>query len=366
MSVKIKVFTWNIGKFAEKKLNSIQTEFLKDMEPETIYVIGLQEVTNSDFDKIKTFFKIAYKDQRTVLSGEKKAGVLGLAPGDIANYGLLSIILFPLNNSPNKDSFKQQETDIKGTKGYVCVNFTFKGVNINLVNVHLPFKDEITTQESITTLLKKYKDDSSIIFGDFNSRSKYDDTCLNNNNVPSECLKPVIFKKNVDLNSEFKLQSALNVCADKDDTVTECKTLREKLVKYDYIIESEIITKSGFNELPITFLPSYKIDKETGVYSLSKDNKDGRLAGYADRIIYNKNIEAIDYKELRECRGNDHYPLTLTLTVKPNVGVAALINSANSIASAPLAAGGKRKKRKSRRKTNKRRTSKRTRRYKKL
>lgn len=89
---------------------------------------------------------------------------------------------------------------------------------------------------------------------------------------------------------------------------------------------------TGFLEMPIEFLPTYKRDKVTGMFQLSKVEKvmgfiktsavRGRLPGYADRIFYrfqnNKRgsiVEGIHYTSFPVI-GNDHMPVTALFQIK--------------------------------------------------
>jgi hypothetical protein len=201
------------------------------------------------------------------------------------------------------------------------------------VNVHLPFKDENTSETEYNELLTytnnfyqniktKYNPGGEnvnvIIMGDFNTRSKVDDTCIDD----FENCSNVKFIK--DATEEVSaLQGKLNNCFKNEDEVEKCKLLKDGLIKKDYFNEYKTkpeFEDSGFIEENITFYPSYKFkeSKYDGPqeYSLQK-GKDKRLAGYPDRILYkgynNESLKGSDYR-LCVCNGNDHYPVMLTLT----------------------------------------------------
>ena len=153
-----------------------------------------------------------------------------------------------------------------------------------------------------------------IIFGDYNTRSKVDDTCLPENGI-STC--SVAFNKNAE-NSVFALENDLNLCNIYPQH-KKCNPIRERLLLYDFLNQVQKVKPNEFREDSINFMPSYKIDN-TGNYRLSKSGKN-RLAGYADRILVkgnNLDIVKGSYKKL-SCLGNDHFPLILDVNMVTNM-----------------------------------------------
>ena len=201
----------------------------------------------------------------------------------------------------------------------------------------MPFKNESLSKDSFDALFKYFQNKRNvIILGDFNTRSKVDDTCLT-----KQC--NVLFKKNAD-NPTQQLENTLNLCKkpENDAETTYCNTLQKKLIDSDYLTQylenkvnkpaneaslaqylnqpnnvPEHINRNDYVEGTITFLPSYKIND--GMYSLKKDRKH-RLAGYADRILV-KGVRIVEnsYK-LCNCKGNDHYPVMLDIEAMPMNG----------------------------------------------
>lgn len=73
----------------------------------------------------------------------------------------------------------------------------------------------------------------------------------------------------------------------------------------------------GFDECPIRFLPSYKRNTTNGKFSLikkEKEKEDGRLPGYADRILLKGFLpDTMDIYQTLPVTGNDHLPVALTI-----------------------------------------------------
>ena len=66
----------------------------------------------------------------------------------------------------------------------------------------------------------------------------------------------------------------------------KCKSYGHGNIECDSVIQKEnLIAHNGYDELTLYDYPSYKIDTDTGSYSLHKHRK-GRLPGFADRIIF--------------------------------------------------------------------------------
>jgi endonuclease/exonuclease/phosphatase family metal-dependent hydrolase len=226
-----------------------------------------------------------------------------------SEFDLVTCILYPSTMpihatkfTSHKIASTKKSISIKklaDTKGYLCVDVIVNGVEITIVNIHLPFEDAEFSKINFRRLYETFKSRPNVIlFGDYNSRSKVDDTCL------SETRCEVAFKKNSE-HSVFALESALNLCTRTDNCAIE-----KRLLDYDYLNEVKPETMPDFKEATIQFLPSYKID-ETGQYRLQKGSK-RRLVGYADRILVKGNLDLMEgtYKK-GHCLGNDHFPVLL-------------------------------------------------------
>ena len=309
---KIKIFTWNFGNQSKDKLECITNQLFK--EKDTIYVVGLQEVTTSE---INSFFGLSinkYLTKKSEINGYKitygqKSTLLG--------FDLLTFIIYPedialdikknrLDLISNTKSIAASSTKtMPDTKGYLWINLTINSVDITIVNVHLPFEDEEFSLQNFQMLNDTFKKETNvIIFGDYNTRSKVDDTCFTVENCN------VKFIKNAEGNVS-ELENNLNNC----ETKKNCDQVKDVLIKYDYLNQTKQ-TMIGYTEAPIVFLPSYKINKD-GNYDLKKKEKK-RLAGYADRILVKgENLEIIEesYKMIH-CLGNDHFPLMLDVKIK--------------------------------------------------
>ena len=80
--------------------------------------------------------------------------------------------------------------------------------------------------------------------------------------------------------------------------------------------------EDGWEEDEIRFWPTYKRDESTGIFRLKK-GEEGRLPGYADRIIINNGgingtkliIKSGTYNSL-PIIGSDHLPVICEMTLK--------------------------------------------------
>jgi len=130
----------------------------------------------------------------------------------------------------------------------------------------------------------------------------------------------------------------------------------ELLLEHDYIGNSPCgndgAVFKGFSEHKINFLPTYKRDEFTGLFSLLKGDIDiptkdvtstflrkkktkivayTRLPGYADRIFYTSygGLTSQEYVSL-PVTGNDHLPIYCGLTIDTNAQAKAANQGANS------------------------------------
>mmetsp|Transcript_28682 Transcript_28682/g.38244 ORF Transcript_28682/g.38244 Transcript_28682/m.38244 type:complete len:134 (+) Transcript_28682:645-1046(+) len=100
-----------------------------------------------------------------------------------------------------------------------------------------------------------------------------------------------------------------------NSNIKQAFTLFKKL---DQLTLSMQIDKNfpGYEEAPITFLPTYKLSKSERLYIDKKD----QAPSYCDRVLYKNNssleIEVLGYEALHEVYGSDHRPILLTLAIK--------------------------------------------------
>jgi len=320
MSISVGIFSWNIGKNCSK--DSIVNDFINKIkqtydEMPTVLVIGFQELTT----------RYDLKDLKDVLLDNLK--IYSLISSDNActtttNFQIKTFVFIKKSNyckdivcktiSPSGiksnsvclNSKGQQTNLLPGTKGYVLIQLTMNNSTFNFVNTHFPLKNEIVLktfykniQKFIDSNLKHTENEYVFVFGDINSRSTLDgayaksvDNCKisNNSNLcnTKKYLESLPFEQTYNFSN--KPQNDLN-----------------DLVTTDYIGNPPDKIFKGYNEAPITFLPTYKRDTVTGLFKLEKGNE-GRLAGYADRIFFTSGITCIAYGSLG-VKGNDHLPI---------------------------------------------------------
>lgn len=362
--IKFRIISWNFGKQHNDKLECIFENTQGGVSEETIFVIGLQEVENTEIPYIKSYFNGQFlADHYTTIMIQKGSGtVIG------SGFDLLTFIIYPKNITiadsrgesitvPSEDSLKGR---LSSTKGYLWTTLTINGKDVTLVNIHLPFQDAAFSIKNFEMLNEKFSEKQNvIIFGDYNSRSTVDDTCIS-----ADTCKSVKYKKNAE-GTLSKLQETLISCA---TTPATCDAITDKLKTNDLLLQQMVKDiMPGYKEAPITFPPSYKIDPETGEYALTGEKKQ-RLSGYADRILVKEGdlrIQNETYKML-DCKGNDHFPVMLDVTMPKIIS----LKFGSRYIHAAAAAGGKRntrrKKRKSKKNKSRKNRRKSTRRIKKL
>lgn len=336
MQVNLRIFSWNYGETSKLKERSmfklINQEFTKSQNNIHIFVIGLQEVHSSQAEYLGMYLKKAmdhFGYDGTIYQQGK--GDFNLLTG-VFMQPFLQFINFEekhLYLAANTTFTNKVLSGIIKTKGALSVKInvinTITGERLSFifVNVHLPFHSADHTRASVNKVLRQYawSGDNIIMFGDFNSRSLYNDECDIRNKKVCE---GVSYVKNVPKESVVQLEKHLNTCRRvkyESDSVLrreydlrkhQCHDLSKNLQNNDLLVRENMINSNDFSELRLFSLPSYKINPEDGVYSLQK-GRHGRLAGFADRIIFRGYFEASDYKML-PYTGNDHYPIMLSVS----------------------------------------------------
>jgi len=191
-----------------------------------------------------------------------------------------------------------------GNKGGIQLNFTFRNYNFNFVTCHLRHGQNAVELRNamMSDLVKQTKSrdgqrqffdtdvlaDFAFILGDLNYRL---DTGF----------------------SEFvdKVQTAPQKFAELDQLF---KTMRSE----------DNPSYPGFDEPPVTFLPTYKRDRNDNFYV----NKKNQAPSYTDRILLRNNTtyetEVHKYDVLDNVFGSDHRPVVLDCSI--NLGLQSLLN----------------------------------------
>ena len=347
--LKLGVFSWNIGdNVNDEKIKKIRKSVPKNID---ILVLGFQEVPVFKMTNLLKKLKINLTNYTQILDTRTCRGLVSSLKG----FGICMFIFVKSNifdfgiKATKQSSFcGSKYRRIIGTKGFVvCTieiekkkrtsNSPTKKITIDIVNTHMPFKSiekTIKFEKKINKLLdnKDYKSDNRIIFGDINSRSLLTPNCYKKDielchDKKSEYCKlskklerlsnkdtiGILTKKNSDLtNSKRQMK---NVCLKKNCSIKHVPQNNEKLI--NLLLERDVVGNppqcgifSDLNEYPINFFPTYKRDVKSGNFKLSKENKNGRLPGYADRILYKtkKTLIPTHYTSL-DITGNDHLPI---------------------------------------------------------
>ena len=323
---KLKCITWNFGEQTPEKISNL-TRFLKeDTASRPIYFIGLQEIQKQDHEVIVKTLASNIPERYKIISFIKdNSSVTSFITTQ--KFCLLSIIVYPDEINIQNISWRSEKILANNnltafainTKGYLFADFTIDGVEYTLVNIHLPFVNGEFTNVNFNSLFRYFQDRRNIIIlGDFNTRSTIDDTCILKEQDVSAC-KAVEFVKKYKGNLE-QLQGLLNMCL-KTDVPAVCAPLKSKLLEKDFLRQYLSKTPTcGYQEGAISFLPSYKVTPNEGVYNLIK-----RLPGYADRVLIRGEYLSIvenTYRLLHDVKGNDHLPVVVDVQMKSSSGGA--------------------------------------------
>jgi hypothetical protein len=344
-NLNVAVFSWNFGDVTKAKKESILF-FVNSLEKKNdIIVVGLQEMSSDQIMPLVASV-IEYVSDAFDVHYAVKESARGF------KFNLLTLIIYrrellrlttekteKTNIAASPGLLGTLKSALAKTKGVLRMHVEFKNLlydkthRYTFVNVHLPFASASATVEAIAQTLRPYENtsDNVIVFGDFNSRSLVDDTCLE---IGTSC-RDVRYQKNVDASKTRILQHSLNKC--RKHFTRKCDLLRRKLVQNDFIVQNHLIEINKFVEPDLYYLPSYKVNPNTSSYSLKKEKRDGtskgRLTGYADRIVYSGQLSVSEYNE-QEFQGNDHLPIFAIFKEKVSGGTASSVSS-------PVVAKGK-------------------------
>lgn len=370
--------SWNIGQnISQSQMNKLIREYMFNFElTPDVLVIAFQEVpVNASIRSTRATFKEkfykatadmlseALKDYiiidtyekpstsffTTTSTKEKNINIFTCAniiSGVGGGYGISTYIFkrktLPISVIP----IAIGERCIGSTKGYCVVTLEIAGhQKLDVINTHMPFKDEKTTRSFVSEMLRwlhsqGFQSDSQVILGDLNSRSLLTKDCyakditVCENEESKYCylkekLEELSLEDSIETSStksRMKIYSLTDENCDITDRVSKHR-LSHDSEKHTTTIQDiiKILLKSdvlhvkmkqifpGFKENKITFLPTYKRDEKTGKFSLSKKEKStvyGRLPGYADRILFKgKNLKSGSNYTPLNVTGNDHLPV---------------------------------------------------------
>jgi len=247
-----------------------------------------------------------------------------------------------------------KERCIDQTKGYCVVTLQIgDNQSIDIVNTHMPFRDEKTTSSFTNEMLRwlrvhNFRSDAQVVLGDLNSRSLLTPECyaknittcedddqskycfikdylenmtLDESIVVDPAYSKVRLTKLTKDNCDISDRISKNRLLDGNDLYkTQAKDMIRILLKSDVLHTKMNTLFPGFREDIISFLPTYKRDESTGKFSLLKKESStvhGRLPGYADRILFKGKMFTFNshYMPLSVV-GNDHLPIASMVQFK--------------------------------------------------
>ena len=336
MSLSVGIFSWNIGDnvtsshFDQIKLHVDQ--HTNNQSPDLL-VFCFQEVGKKAGDIEKLLWD-RYNLQYQIISSDS-------ACFSLTNFQIKTVVLANAIQKKGirlENKIQHKPECVSFTKGFVetIIQLPLSTLpEIRIYNTHFPFKSPKETRSFYAKLFKRFQ--SSLrripifVTGDINSRSLLTPECYIKD-VVTNCglhrnenaycrlnsfLETLPFEESLSVSSRDKYTSTIQVgnCADWQKTFPTNPSMG---VVRDLLVQSDFINQSkgsglfdGFQEGEITFLPTYKRNTSSGVFSLRKGSA-GRLPGYADRILFysgvNHPVQVKTYQSIA-LKGNDHLPL---------------------------------------------------------
>ena len=419
-SITIGVITWNVGdNLNPMKMKELKEKYNQEYKiyPD-ILIVGFQEMpvdfsfrstrshfketfyqktgellTNefSDYDLISTYRK-TYPLTGTV--DKSKSLNLFTCAGFVSSlgggFGIATYILKSKYFNESIEPVSVKDICFGGTKGYCVVTLLIaKKYDIDIINTHMPFESKKKMEKFSKVMLQGlhahgFKSENQIIIGDLNSRSLLTDdcyakkvtTCDNEENkycVLKDRLESMSFDDSVQKVSQAstielkqltdsncnidKRVSQKRLLAGENQSQDKIQDLIQILVKSDVLHVNMNNLFPDFRESEIMFLPTYKRDLDSGIFSLQKtDGKkvDGRLPGFADRILVKGNIKPNYSYNLLAVKGNDHLPVSAFLHMELESGSFPILKTKT----ATKKGGSQRRTRKTRKTRRTRRTRK--------
>ena len=344
--MRLGVFSWNIGNnFKEDTFRNIFDE-LEQYEKCEVIVFGFQEVPGTLITNMDTFIENLLL--KTTINSEKynnfrKVSSIHTCSTNPKGFGIYTFVFANIDSELFKDGVVELSNNgafckpmaglsLIGTKGWTATRIRIFKKTIDIVNTHMPFKNVESSQkfsEAINNWLEEnnFITDNRIIFGDLNTRSLLTSECYkkdiamcspqdsDNYCFISNYLEDLEFEDTIHLPAEvFKLPEPK---CQTDCSIEGVDISLEDIS--DFLLNSDLIGNpplskqcslfNEYDEADIRFYPTYKRDKDSGKFSLHKD-QNGRLPGYADRIIYTTDgtLKPEIYTSL-PITGNDHLPV---------------------------------------------------------
>ena len=374
--------SWNIGEnIRQNKINQLIQEFKNNVEvlPDII-VIGFQEIpVTSSLTRLRTTFKKKlYKPLGQMLSNALDNEYSMLDTYDDTLSSRIYTRFYP-NENKNINLFTCANFVSANVGGFAIVTYIFKlksckipivpilvddhcigtitgycavtlkignSQTIDIVNTHMPFANEKTTNDFAKKMLKwlydsNFRSKSQVILGDLNSRILLTNDCYKKDITPCKnkdetehskyCyikkkLESLPFDRSIMVDTSIKSRMRIKKLTDKNCNIetrvsknrlvhnsalpSNMVDIQKLLLKGDYLHVNMKTLFPDFKEDTINFLPTYKRNPQNGKYSLSKNNE-GRLPGYADRILITKfsDLKLSTYQPLSVI-GNDHLPIS--------------------------------------------------------
>jgi len=279
--------TWNMQKCKTPK--NIESFILPSNKRCDVYVIGVQEATND---------LLLWENCILNVLGEEFMMSL------TCKHGVLHISLFVKKkfqihtNCSVKEKMSTRAFHKVKTKGAIGVQLDVCGSKFLFLNSHFH-----SGQNNIASRITNYLNIASVL--------KIEENHASNNILNSEFFDAIFWFG--DLNFRISQPSTLLKESIQDNTYD----IRE-FVKCDQLTNYMRLGRCfpGYKEGKITFLPTYKFQKNTSNY----DNIVERVPSYTDRILYRSSdtsiVESYSYNSVPSIKCSDHKPVFAMFKVK--------------------------------------------------
>lgn len=327
--VTASVFTWNAGASTPSSLrvdqrdNAFFRQLLSAHEAPDLFIFGFQELVDLEDKKMtaKSFFKSKKKDSfdNEKMSHQYRAwrdhlvrSLSELMPSDCpytllqtaSLVGLFSCVFIKTSlrtrvKQHHGAELKRGMGGLHGNKGAIMLRLVLDDSSICLVNCHLAAGQTQTMQRNndIAAILESEN---------LSEASSASPDTFTGGGDGSMILDHEIVILNGDLNYRIDAMTRDNVVrAVKEDNLS-------KLLERDQLLLSRkrnpAFRLKLFQEMPITFAPTYKYNVGTDEYDTSEKK---RSPAWCDRILFRGlgRIKCIDYRRW-EVRTSDHRPVT--------------------------------------------------------
>ncbi|KAF0971710.1 hypothetical protein FDP41_009933 [Naegleria fowleri] len=316
--LKVFLMTWNM-----QGLSSPNEEYISSFVPINkyhIYCFGTQECERSIGTSVIIDSKAKWEKTLTNVMGDS---YVPLESNTLVAIHIIIFVRKELLSQISQVTVSSVATGLYnqiGNKGGVAISFKLGNRKYIFINNHLPaHQDNVKERnESFERIISGVDFDGKIKPSKTKVNPSASTTSHTNFHLFKRSERPDIFKKNNFVFYMGDLNYRINGNRNVVDKVLKMNDLQVLLQNDQLIIER----KKGstdlrfFAEGEISFPPTYKYEKNSNQYDLSKKK---RIPAWTDRIMFKPSkqgkIELIDYNCFPQAKFSDHRPVYATFLV---------------------------------------------------